>query len=114
MLAQKRMEAEKNPFYKREDAELCLELARSLEAAYTGFKNPGEAVGSWGDEFLFLLEQLQERDRPPLEQVYMVTSKILLTQARYGQAPLARRVLQNPQAFLGSILEMMCCAPIDF
>jgi hypothetical protein len=108
------MEAEKNTFDKREDAELCLEMVGSLEAAYSGFKNPGEAIGSWGDEFLFLLEQFQEQDRPPLEQVYRVTSKILLTQARYGQAPLARRALQNPGAFLGSIIEMMRCVPVDF
>ncbi len=38
------MEVEEVAFGRREDAELCLELARSLEAACIGFKNPGEAV----------------------------------------------------------------------
>ncbi|RPI73580.1 MAG: hypothetical protein EHM45_20615 [Desulfobacteraceae bacterium] len=108
------LRSERGDFNRIEDAELCLELTRSLEAAYTGYKNPGEAIGSWGDEYFFLLEQIPESDRPPLEQVYRVTNRILLTQARYGRAPLARRALQNPQAFLGSILAMMHCAPIDF
>jgi hypothetical protein len=101
-------------FNRAEDAELCLELVRSLEAAYTGYKDPGAAIGSWGDEYLFLLEQSSETDRPSPAEVYRVTTQLLLTQARYGQAPLAQRALQNPAAFLQSILTAMRHAPINF
>jgi hypothetical protein len=84
------------------DAELCLKLKASLEAAYHGVETPeSEEYFHWGRFLLALSESGPLDDPPSREEVYVVAVNTLQTQALHGagRPPLARRIILDPEAF---------------
>jgi hypothetical protein len=84
------------------DAELCLKLKASLEAAYHGVKTPeSEEYFHWGRFLLALSENGPLDDPPSREEVYVAAVNTLKAQALHGarRPPLAHRILVDPEAF---------------
>lgn len=88
------------------DAELCLKLKASLEAAYHGMSPPeGEEYLPWSRFFLALAEDGPLDDPPSREELYMAAVNTLRVQVLHSadRPPLAHRIILDPKAFFMSL-----------
>jgi hypothetical protein len=88
------------------DAELCLKLKASLDAAYGGVSTPeAEDYLHWSRFLLSLPETGALDDPPSREELYVAAVNTLQAQALHGahRPPLAHRIIVDPEAFFMSL-----------
>lgn len=88
------------------EAELCLKLKASLEAAYYGVKTPGAEEYFHWSRFLLALSENGPLDAPPSrEELYVAAVNTLQAQALHSadRPPLAHRIILDPEAFFMSL-----------